>query len=241
MCKPDYYQIFLQSKAYLESRQDKARLISRILGGKITPQTENIVDLGSGSGIVKEWLEKEWGRPIIGIEYDQPFIKYKTNTCAGDVSRMPFKTSRIDLAICNHLFEHVEKKREFIAEIRRVLKPQGIIYFTICNKYKLIEPHYRLPFLSWLPKGIADFYLRITSRGRQYRGIEFFSYRELTDMFIKEGLRVENVTWEVITQNADKMDFLQRTAMGVLARAGQNIRSIIINTLSPQWFLIITK
>jgi len=241
MHKLDYYQTLLKTKAYLDSRQEKAGLISRLLGNRITKKTANIVDLGSGSGIVKSRLEEEWGRPIIGIEYDRPFIANPANTCVGDVSEMPFKSGSIDLAICNHLFEHVERKGEFVLDIKRVLKPEGFIYLTICNKYKLMEPHYRLPFLSWLPKSVADLYLRVTGRGNGYQGITFYSYRGLTDMFLKEGFKIQNITWEAIVQNAAKISFVQRAVIAVMGTIGHKARNIFINNLSPQWFLIITK
>mgnify|MGYP001383996694 CR=1 FL=1 len=241
MHKLDYYQTLLKTKAYLDSRQEKAGLISQLLGNKITVETVNIVDLGSGSGIVKARLEEEWGRPIIGIEYDRPFIANPANTCVGDVSEMPFKSGSIDLAICNHLFEHVERKREFISDIKRVLKADGLIYLTICNKYKLIEPHYRLPFLSWLPKGIADLYLRVTGRGKSYQDITFYSYQDLTSTFIKEGFKIQNITWDAIVQNAAKTSFVQRAIIAVMGIIGHKTRDIFINNLSPQWFLIITK
>ena len=237
----DYYQTLLKTRAYLDSRQDKARLISQLLSNKITAKTVNIIDLGSGSGIVKARLEEEWGRPIIGIEYDRPFITNPANTCVGDVSQMPFKDGSIDLAICNHLFEHVERKLEFITDIKRVLKADGLIYFTICNKYKLVEPHYRLPFLSWLPNGPADIYVRFTGRGRGYQGITFYSYRDLTEMFTNEGFNIQNITWEAIVQNSAKLNLIQRTAMAIIAGLGHKIRGFLINNLSPQWFLIITK
>ncbi|MHB8157574.1 MAG: class I SAM-dependent methyltransferase [Desulfocucumaceae bacterium] len=241
MHKLDYYQSLLRTKAYLDSRQEKAGLISRIISNRVTAKTANIVDLGSGSGIVKSRLEEEWGRPIIGIEYDRPFIANPANTCVGDVSEMPFKSGSIDLAICNHLLEHVERKGEFVLDLKRVLKPDGFIYLTICNKYKLIEPHYRLPFLSWLPKGVADLYLRITGRGSGYQGITFYSYRDLTDMFRNEGFKIQNITWEAIVQNTAKMRFFQRAIIAIMGTIGPKVRNIFINNLSPQWFLIITK
>jgi SAM-dependent methyltransferase len=241
MKEKDYYQTLLDSREYNDSRLDKARLISVILAGLIGPWTENIVDLGSGSGRVKEYLERELGKPIIGVEYDRPFIQYRANTCAGDVSYMPIKSGCIDLAICNHLFEHVDKKPEFIADLKRVMKDKGFVYFTICNKYKLIEPHYRLPFLSWLPNSWADIYLRLAGRGRAYRDIKFYAYKELVGMFVREGFTVKNITWEVISKNSGKLSPVQRIVRGVMNRLGEPIREALIDALSPQWFLIISK
>jgi SAM-dependent methyltransferase len=36
-------------------------------------------------------------------------------------------------------------------EVWRVLKPGGLAYLACPNRYSLVEPHYRLPFLSWFP------------------------------------------------------------------------------------------
>lgn len=36
------------------------------------------------------------------------------------------------------------------------------------NKYDLVEPHYRLPFLSWLPRKLADRYMQLTGKGASY-------------------------------------------------------------------------
>jgi SAM-dependent methyltransferase len=55
-----------------------------------------------------------------------------------------------------------------MAEIERVLRPGGFCYFACTNRYILIEPHYRLPLLSWLPPALADRYLRWTGGEPRY-------------------------------------------------------------------------
>lgn len=42
----------------------------------------------------------------------------------------------------------------------------------------MIEPHYKLPFLSWLPKSLSNIYLKITGRGEEYYE-NLLSYRNL--------------------------------------------------------------
>ncbi len=72
-----------------------------------------------------------------------------------------------------------------IREIYRVLKTDGVCYFAGPNKFELIEPHYRLPFLSWLPRGLADCYMRISGKGSCYpeKPYSFPNIRKLVSNF----------------------------------------------------------
>jgi ubiquinone/menaquinone biosynthesis C-methylase UbiE len=86
----------------------------------------------------------------------------------GDATRLPFDSKRFDVVVCNHIYEHVPSAEELMQEIERVLKRDGVCYFSAGNRYWLLEPHYRLPFLGWLPRNIADRYLQITGKGEHY-------------------------------------------------------------------------
>ena len=237
----NYYLKHLQSREYIESREEKAQLICKILSKTITEDVQNIADLGSGSGLIKNILEQKWSRRILGIEFDRSAIRDNTNVCIGDVSVMPLKSDSLDLALCNHLYEHIPNKAGFIREMSRVLKKNGIIYFTVCNKYKIVEPHYRLPFLSWLPLPAADLYLKITGRGTDYSDIKFYSYQQLQKAFESHGFSVSNQTWEVILSNLEKVKPLTKNIINIVAILPASVVKCFIEALSPQWFLIIKK
>jgi hypothetical protein len=49
-----------------------------------------------------------------------------------------------------------------------VLKPNGVGYLAVPNRWQLVEPHYRLAFLSWLPTAWRTPYLRLRGRGQVY-------------------------------------------------------------------------
>ena len=53
-------------------------------------------------------------------------------------------------------------------EIYRLLKPGGICYFAAGNRFQIIEPHYRLPFLSYLPKKLSNIYIRLFTNEKYY-------------------------------------------------------------------------
>jgi len=55
-----------------------------------------------------------------------------------------------------------------MAEIHRVLRPGGICFFSATNRWVIIEPHYRIPFLSWFPRSLAHRVVRLTGKGQEY-------------------------------------------------------------------------
>ena len=55
-----------------------------------------------------------------------------------------------------------------MAEMRRVLTDDGVLYLGLGNRLGVMEPHYRLPFLSYLPPALADRYVRLFGRADRY-------------------------------------------------------------------------
>lgn len=88
--------------------------------------------------------------------------------CIGDSLHLPLTDKSVDLVICNHVYEHVPHPEQMFSEIYRVLTDNGVCYLGSASRLTLIEPHYHLPFLSWLPKFLAHRYMRICHKGEFY-------------------------------------------------------------------------
>lgn len=56
-------------------------------------------------------------------------------TVAIDSEAQPFKSASFDVALVFHVFEFLGDQEKFLAEIRRVLKPNGILVIVLFNKY----------------------------------------------------------------------------------------------------------
>src|SRR5512137_758641 len=110
-----FYGEFLESEDYRASRYEKAVLVAEILDDELRSR-KCIVDLGSGSGLVKRHLEKKFQKPVLGIEIDKRVIQDSEFTLVGDVCVLPLKSKTIDLAICNHLYEHIQGRDRFAGE-----------------------------------------------------------------------------------------------------------------------------
>jgi 2-polyprenyl-3-methyl-5-hydroxy-6-metoxy-1,4-benzoquinol methylase len=81
---------------------------------------------------------------------------------------LEFQAESFDIVICTHIYEHVPDSQKLLNGIYRVLKPGGICYFAAGNRLSYMEPHYKLPFLSILPRPLAHQYMKITGKGSHY-------------------------------------------------------------------------
>lgn len=169
-------------------RARKAAKIQAVLAeeGMFDRADIRILDIGCSFGIILKALTPEDGLGV-GIDIDRNLGSRSENVAfiRGDAERLPFPSASFDVVICNHVYEHTDDAKQLLSEIDRVLKIDGACYFAGPNKFELVEPHYRLPFLSWLPRGLADRYMQITGKGSCYpeKPYSFPGIRELVSDF----------------------------------------------------------
>lgn len=159
------------------------------------------VDLGCSAGYISDELRSA-GAGVIGLDIDVPgltgahgrFGNEVLFTCA-DGEAMPLADKSVDVVVFNQIYEHVVDPDAIMAEIRRVLKDDGVAYFGFGSRLGIIEPHYRLPFLSWLPPRLADRYVAASGRADHYYE-RFRTRRGLMRMC--SGLNIWDYTYPVL-------------------------------------------
>jgi SAM-dependent methyltransferase len=118
---------------------------------------------------------QEAGAKVTGLDIDDPGLaqarerfgaKIAFLNASGDAIPMPAQS--VDIVIFNHIYEHVVDADAVMADIRRVLRPDGVVYLGLGNRLGIMEPHDKLPFLCWLPKPIAQRYVSSTGRASNY-------------------------------------------------------------------------
>lgn len=69
---------------------------------------------------------------------------------------LPFPDEAFNLAILDNVLEHVDDRHATLAEIRRVLRPDGVLYLVTPKPFSiqglLSDPHYHAPGLVLLPR-----------------------------------------------------------------------------------------
>jgi SAM-dependent methyltransferase len=160
------------------------RVLEAELGPAPWPELRGL-DLGCGPGVITAYLAR-LAADFVGLDVDGAAIDAARRRFRGpnlkfvhhESPELPFDDGAFDLIIVNHVYEHVRDVGTFFAEIYRLLRPAALAYLAAAGKYQILEPHYHLPFLSWLPRRAANAYLRASGRKDEY-DVNLLSYRKL--------------------------------------------------------------
>jgi len=158
----------------MPSRALKARKIEALLDLNEHSEGGRLLEVGTGSGGIAYYFARHahavWDVVAVDVVDNRQLNEgYEFRLIGG--CELPFPSENFDVVISNHVVEHVGDKRAqllHLKELRRVLRPDGRGYLAVPNRWMLVEPHYRLPFLSWLPSRLADAYVRRSGKGPVY-------------------------------------------------------------------------
>ena len=185
----------------LPSRDWKAMKIERLLDLAHRPRPMRMLEVGTGSGGIAHYFGTH---PTLGCEVTA--VDVCDNRLARDGYEyhqvqgveLPFDDASFDIVLTNHVIEHVGDagaQHRHLTEIRRVLKPDGIGYLAVPNRWMLTEPHFQLKFLSWWPHSWRTPYLRLMRKGTFY-DCEPLQMRQLEHMLDAAGFRYRNLCIE---------------------------------------------
>ncbi|OGL44656.1 MAG: hypothetical protein A2161_06425 [Candidatus Schekmanbacteria bacterium RBG_13_48_7] len=208
----------------VKMREQKAKKIIAVLDDHYSGNLESLtlLDIGCSTGIITNVLSKRFHK-VTGIDIDEPAVKdakknYQSPNLGfsiQDSMKLGFPGESFHVIVCAHIYEHVPDPYQLLSEIYRVLKHGGICYFAAGNRINLIEPHYKLPLLSVIPKSIAHQYLHFFRKGDLYyeNHLTLWGLRRLVSRFeiIDYTLKiVENpekyFATEMIQQNSYKQN-----------------------------------
>lgn len=160
-----------------EGRRTKARKLIAILEhalGRTDLAGLTALDVGCSAGFIADELAAA-GAITTGVDIDEPGLARARERFGDHVDfrlargeDLPLADESVDVVVLNHIYEHVVDPASVLADIHRVLRPGGALYLGLGHRWQVIEPHHRLPFLSWLPQGLADRYVRLTRKGEHY-------------------------------------------------------------------------
>lgn len=193
----------MRSHAILDgfSREKKARkiecLVSRFSGLRLS----RMLEVGCGSGFIASYFSQLNGVEVHAVDVtDERQVTEGFQFQRVQGTALPFADETFDFVISNHVVEHVGNATEqvhHLNEIFRCLEPGGTFYFAVPNRWRLIEPHYKLPLLSWLPDNLASACVRLLKRGSYY-DCKPLSPREAVDLLNRSGFDCVDATLDAI-------------------------------------------
>jgi SAM-dependent methyltransferase len=182
----------------LPSRDRKAVKIERLLDLASRPQPLRILEIGTGAGGIAHYFAVHSTlrcdvTAVDVIDNRQVRDGYAFSLVQG--VELPFAAASFDVVITNHVIEHVGDagaQHRHLTEIHRVLKPNGVGYLAVPNRWMLTEPHFNLKFLSWWPHAWRTPYLKLMRKGAFY-DCEPLQMKQLERMLAAADFRYRNL------------------------------------------------
>lgn len=107
-----------------------------IIGSLLQPRGWRVLEVRAKTGALIDGLRRYWGADVCSMpiwESQQWLVREFYGIPVSppidfDRFAVPFE-GRFDLIVCQHMLTHALRPAEFLAELRRVLKPGGHVYF----------------------------------------------------------------------------------------------------------------
>jgi len=169
------------------SKKDYYKYFDLELGDK------KVLDIGSSIGSFKK--SKKFNTTEDHLQKTKKYTTIDINPLSGadiigDAHELPFKDGEFDVIIANNVIEHFYDPARAVGEMRRVLKKNGHIYFTVPFLYPVHEaPHdYSRLTKFGLERLFDDFSeIEIHARGGWFSTTAHFMYK-ITHGLDKIGL-----------------------------------------------------
>ncbi|MEX2245462.1 MAG: class I SAM-dependent methyltransferase [Dehalococcoidia bacterium] len=195
--------------ANVAHRQEKAGQILEVLTDYCGDLSDKqALDIGTGSGVIASVLCEHF-ESLTSVDVVDERVVRSFEFQLIDSEALPFPEESFDVIISNHVIEHVHDKLHHLREVRRVLRADGVAYLAMPNKWALVEPHFSLPALSWLPQRIADRYVRATGKGTAY-DVEPLDFRCLSELSEQAALTLTDRSTELASQKVRRATGIQQ-------------------------------
>ena len=158
----------MQSRQQWEIRNDVlATTLTELIGAHRSAGAADALDVGAQSGSLMDRYAELTGLRWIGID---PAFEAEGKSPAGatllpgSADKLDFSDGSFDVIMLANVYEHIDPARRLdsMREIRRVLRPGGVVVGQIPNPYFPIENHSRLPFTGYLPVRAQKVYWRLS-------------------------------------------------------------------------------
>ena len=175
--------------AAAEARLQRIEKVSGPIAGK------RLVDVGSDVGLFVEHAQERWGMVASGVDITKRVVEIGRargrDLHQGTLETVRFERESVDVVTGFDLIEHVDDPAAFLAEVHRILKPNGVVSLETPNYDGLIYRVGRM--LDRVPP------LRPCVRGLQERlwppfHVQYFTRRSLGDCLRQAGF--ESMTVE---------------------------------------------
>jgi len=119
-----FITIYIDIKKHLSPLTKEQDLID--IGCGTMPYSDILSEVKSYSGI-----EHRKHASLFNDTHNAQCKNLSTSILTVDSPPWPIETSKYDISLCTEVLEHVYDLKNFLLEIKRITRPQGLLFFTI--------------------------------------------------------------------------------------------------------------
>ncbi len=193
-----YYSILFSTEAdgYYLSIRKKIEIVLKMLDGN----GGKILDVGCGDGYISKAIAEKTSAEVYGVDVSPDLVSaakkrgVKAMVCDLECGKLPYKDSFFDAIFCGDVLEHIFDTESLLAEMNRVLKPDGFLILSIPNiaawYNRILLPFGYLP--AWIESGSK------TSIGTPFISIimghvKAFTKNSITKLLKIHGFHIESL------------------------------------------------
>jgi len=102
---------------------------------------KKVLDIASGSGYGSRHLLDRGAAKVVGVDNSREAIEYSREKyrmpgiefIIADAAKLPLKDDIFDIVVSFETIEHLDGQEKFLSEIKRVLKPNGLLVISTPN------------------------------------------------------------------------------------------------------------
>lgn len=175
-----YFQKFAQGKGY-SSQENTPKFAKRLAELRMLGKTKgNLLDIGCAFGFFLD-KAKKWGFQTYGIDISSYVIKksqknHQVKILDVSKKKLPFKKNFFEVVILDHVLEHLSNPTFTLKEIKRVLRPGGIVFIEVPLRKRWATEKSHLSYfdrlsLEFILKNMGFKILKIGEEGGRLRNL----------------------------------------------------------------------
>jgi len=212
----DHYSTSAGADIWWQAHFEQAagQVIEFFAGDGISLEGKTVADIGCGDGIIDLGVALQ-GKPdrLVGFDilpHDVEQLRERAAKfagleqlpdnlyfCASETTRLPAQDNEFDYVISWSAFEHIADPVAILREIRRVMRPEGVLFIQLWPFYHSAHGTH---LVDWFPDGFAQFrhshdeiLRRVRSKGEQQLASDmieaFVTLNEITADGLQDALR----------------------------------------------------
>lgn len=169
--------------SYFNNRYRAGKSTFKYLSKHMDISNKRILEVGCGSGAILKYLH-DHGAVVTGIDLSREYLKYGKERYGLDLSNTNLfelpDNKEFDLIIYSDVLEHIIDPHKHLEKIKRLLKPNGLLYIKVPSTKNIMRPY------------LGDFL-----RSLQNAHIYYFSLTTLSNLLRQCGFNRMHGTEEV--------------------------------------------